>query len=326
MKDHFGRIVCTTGFVLFLLVLWSASAIAGHYQYAYRFQKPEIVTLPNGRHLVQMQNTRHNDDMVGAPILPVKTARLFVPSDEEVVSVDVKKGKPITVEGSYDVQFALMAHPLSAVGPFPTDVPAAIIYENDAFFPSGLYKKKSPQFLLGVQIAEVDLAPVQYNPVSGKLKYYKRMEVFITTRKSVKPEKVARYRGMGSDRINILKTVDNKADFVAAEEGDGLSSDSADPTVGGSSVAVTTAAEYLVITTSTLKPAFQVLTDHRSSPVGGGYTTHIEDIATIGATYSGVDLAERVRNYIRDMYNFGTRFVVLGGDVDLIPTLSLIHI
>ena len=320
MKDRFGRTVCVTGVVLFLLVLWSTSAIAAHYQYAYRFQKPEIVTLPNGRHLIQMQNTRHNDDMVGAPILPVKTARLFVPADEEVVSVAVKKGKPINVEGSYDVQFALMAHPLSAVGPFPPDVPAAIIYEKDAFFPSGLYKKKSPQFLLGVQIAEVDLAPVQYNPVNGKLKYYERMEVFISTRKSVKPEKVARYRGLESDKIKILKTVDNMADFIAAGEADSQPDEAADPTGGDASAAVTTAAEYLVITTSTLAPKFQGLTDHRSSPAGGGYTTHIEDIATIDATYSGVDLAEKVRNYIREMYNSGTRFVVLGGDVDLIPT------
>ena len=322
MKDRFGRTVCVTGFVLFLLVLWSASAIAAHYQYAYRFQKPEIVNLPNGRHLVKVANTRNNDDMVGAPILPVKTARLFFPADEEVISVDVKESKPINVEGIYNVQFAPTARPLSAVGPFPPDVPAAIIYEKDAFFPPGLYKKKSPQFLLGVQIAEVDLAPVQYNPSNGKLKYYERMEVFITTRKSVKPEKVVRYRGLSSDKIKILKTVDNKADFIAAEEGESLSSDSADPTGGGVSIAATTVAEYLVITTLTLKPAFQVLTDHRSSLSGGGYTTHIEDIANIDATYSGVDLAEKVRNYIRDMYNVpnGTRFVVLGGDVDLIPT------
>jgi len=319
MKNRFGKTVCVAGFILFLMVLWSSSAIAAHYRYTYRFQKPEIMTLPNGRHLVQMPNTRHNDEMVGAPILPIKTSRVFVPADEDVVSVNVTQSKPITVEGRYNVQFALRARPLSALGPFPPDVPAANIYQTNAFFPHGLYKQRSPQFLLGVQIAEVDLAPVQYNPVNGKLKYYEQMEVFVTTRKSVKPKKVVRYRGLNSDKIKILKIVDNKADFIAAGEADSLSDEPEDPTGEGVSDATITAAEYLVITTSTLVPNFQILTDHRSSSAGGGYTTHIQDIATINATYTG-DLAEKVRKYIKDMYNSGTRFVVLGGDVDLIPT------
>ncbi len=73
----------------------------------------------------------------------------------------------------------------------------------------------------------------------------------------------------------------------------------------------------MVITTEDLAPAFEILTNHRASSEGGGYTTHIEYIDHIDAAYPGVDLAEKMRNFIRDMYtNYETQYVLLGGDSD----------
>lgn len=78
-----------------------------------------------------------------------------------------------------------------------------------------------------------------------------------------------------------------------------------------------------MITTAELADTFTILTNHRSSATGGGFTTHIEDIATIESSYTGVDLAEKVRNFIRDMYsNYGTQYVLLGGDCDAPPPLN----
>ena len=85
------------------------------------------------------------------------------------------------------------------------------------------------------------------------------------------------------------------------------------------------ARQYVVITTAELSPAFETLTSHRASSAGGGYTTYIEYIDEIAATYSGVDLAEKMRNFIRDMYtNYGTQYVVLGGDCDGSPENQVI--
>lgn len=263
-----------------------------------------------------MPGTRTNDEIVGAPLLPQRTARLFVPADEEVVTVDVKGGSATVLPGRYELQFAVSAHPLSATGPFPVDEPAPGIYGRDADFPPGLSKRLSPQFLKGVQVVEVALSPVQYNPVSGKIKVFDRVMVSVTTRKAGKPKGVVRYRGLPPDRARITATVDNPDDFISAEETGTL----ADASAATTAVDVPQAA-YLVITTANLASAFDPLTSHRASAAGGGYSTHIETVENIIAGYSGVDTAEKIRNYIRDMYSFGgTRFVVLGGDVGLIPS------
>lgn len=75
--------------------------------------------------------------------------------------------------------------------------------------------------------------------------------------------------------------------------------------------------EYVVITTPALSAAFQTLTNYRETTEGGGLTTHIETIDYIESNYSGRDSAEKVRNFIIDQYNnYGTQFVLLGGDAD----------
>lgn len=320
MNSYFKKVGEILVVTLVLLLTLTFSSNAANYRHTYQFISPEIKTLPNGKHMVKMKGTRSDAEIVGAPLLPLKTARLFVPANEEVVAIDVKTGRATVLDGPYELQYATSAHPISAKGPFPPDKPSLGIYGKDAFFPPRMSKQNSPQFLLGVQIVEIELSPIQYNPVSGKLKYFNRVEVSIITCKGVKPKNIVRYRGLKEDRLQILKTIDNPADFLAVEEEGGLVDTTSDRSAAEGTLLEVVPAAYLVITTADLVPAFQVLTDHRSSAVGGNYTTHIETIANILAAYTGgVDAAENIRNYLRDMYSNGTRYVVLGGDVDKIP-------
>jgi hypothetical protein len=121
-------------------------------------------------------------------------------------------------------------------------------------------------------------------------------------------------------RSNIIDTIKNKDDFIfhhPKSDLDGFKRMASK--VDGLSLEDDTR-EYVVITTRELEPAFQTLTSHRASSAGGGYTTHIEYIDDIDVRYSGIDLAEKMRNFIREMYiNHGTRYVVLGGDSDGSP-------
>ena len=64
----------------------------------------------------------------------------------------------------------------------------------------------------------------------------------------------------------------------------------------------------------------QTLADHRASGEGGSFKTHVALIEDIDQTVSGQDLAQKMRNYIRDSYqNYGTEYVVLGGDAHGAP-------
>lgn len=125
------------------------------------------------------------------------------------------------------------------------------------------------------------------------------------------------FRDLPADRKQILRTIDNKKDFLLKHPApQGQASLSIEVSSAGT-VVPAAARDYVVITTSAMMSAFGSLTTHRQSAAGGNFTTYIKDIATILTNYSGVDDAEKIRNFIIDMYtNFGTKYVVLGGDCD----------
>jgi hypothetical protein len=306
--------------ILFLLITFVPSVFAAEYVRIYRFEAPNVVTLPNGRQLLKMKDTWQQDDIVGAPILPVKTAKIFIPATEKIVSIVVVCGKLKTIEGSYLIQHATTPYPVSHKGPVKIDEPDPNIYETHASYPSTVHRTRKPQFLSGVKIALVDLKPVRYNPVEAQLKYYEKMKVMIRTEKQKRPDGVMPFRNLPKDREKILRTIENKDDFLKLHP-----SSSQSETAGAESLyeepsPVEGSREYVVITTAELLGAFQTLTSHRASAQGGAYTTHIEDVVNINNNYSGVDLAERMRNFIRDMYDtYGTQYVVLGGDCDGSP-------
>lgn len=312
LKSKIGLVV----FILCLLTISASHLFAAEYSHIYEFEQPKIITLSNGQQILEIKGTRPDDSNIGAPVLPAKTAKIFIPANEKVVSVEIVYGTLKTIDGSYVIQHATTPYPLSHKGPITVDKPAPDIYEADTSYPSTIYRARGAQFLHGVRIVLVDLMPVLYNPVKGQLKYYDKLEVRIKTEKQKKPDWVMPFRNSPQDRKKILRTIENKDDFLRLHP----SSSQGKPAGASLMAAEPSTAEtrqYVVITTTELILAFETLTDHRKSAAGGGYTTHIEDIANIELAYDGVDLAEKMRNFIRDMYdNYGTEYVVLGGDCD----------
>ena len=319
-KIHHLKIKNKTVFTAFLLVflsIFTPSLFAARYSHIYKFEAPEIVTLSNGRHLLKMKGTRQKDDIAGAPMLPVKTSKIFIPADEKVVSTEITYGTLKEIEGSYTLQHITTPQPAFEKAYVSVEKPASDIYDTDALYPSVIYKNRKPQFLNGIKVVLVDLVPVLYNPVEGQLKYYKDLEVKITTEKDDRPNWVMSYRNSHKDREKILNIIDNKDDFLKLNPVTGNEMTARFLSASEEPSAAAGTRQYVVITTPELSQAFEELTAYRASSEGGGYTTYIEYIDDIAAIYSGVDLAEKMRNFIRDMYtNYGTQYVVLGGDSD----------
>ncbi|MCA1986923.1 MAG: C25 family cysteine peptidase, partial [Desulfovibrio sp.] len=110
-------------------------------------------------------------------------------------------------------------------------------------------------------------------------------------------------RRSGRDLQDVLNLLDNGDAFPFELQKDAVPLDSS--------------RQFLVITTNALKSAFTPLLTHRASAAGGGFTTYIATVEDISSSQSGRDLAEKIRNFIKSCYtNYGTQFVVLGGDAD----------
>ena len=298
-----------TVLILLVLAFFPSIVCSAEYGHTYVFEQPTITTLSNSTQIAELEDTRQNDAAIGAPLLPVRTANIFIPADEKVTSISVTTGALKSIEGAYTIQHATTPYPTSYDGPIKPDEPDPDIYSTDADYPSVIHIDRGSQYLCGTQIVVMDLSPVVYNPAKGQLSYYEQIEVTIQTERQGRPVEMMPFRNLPADRKQILRTVDNKNDFLLLNPPpDGQNSSNISPAA---------ARDYVVITTSSMITAFTNLTNHRQSAAGGSFTTHIEDIANILSTYSGVDDAEKMRNFIKDMYtNYGTKYVVLGGDCD----------
>ncbi|UCD30829.1 MAG: hypothetical protein JSV38_08335, partial [Desulfobacterales bacterium] len=314
--------------ILLFLAVFASQLFAAEYSHIYQFEKPQIKTLSNGRQIVEMKGTWQKDSIVGTPILPVKTSKIFIPPNEKVISVEIGYGTLLTIEGSYLIQHATTPYPISYKGPVTVDKPNPQIYGKRGLYPTAVHKTRKPQFLRGVKIVSVDLTPVHYNPAEGQLKYYNMLNVTIRTEKQKRPDWVRPFRNIPKDREKILRSIDNKNDFLKQHPMPGQNKTTGTSTIGDEPSATLGERDYIVITTQELMAAAVSLTAHRQSPEGGGYTTHIEDIVNIDdddTNYPGVDLAEEVRNFIIDMYQtYGTIYVVLLGDCDGAPSANYI--
>lgn len=261
-------------FILFFLSLFPSRLLAAEYSHIYKFEKPKIKTLSNGRQLLEIKGTWQNDLIVGAPILPVRTSQIFIPANEKVTSIEIGYGTKKTIEGAFIIQHATKPYPLSYKGPITVDKPDPNIYETNASYPSAIHRTRKPQFLRGVKIVLVDLMPVLYNPVEGRLKYYDELEVRIRTEKQKRPDWVMPFRNSPKDRERILRSIENKNDFFRLHPTSDQSELAGTATMTEEPSPTQEDRQYVVITTADLISAFETLTTHRTSAAGGGYTTH----------------------------------------------------
>lgn len=74
--------------------------------------------------------------------------------------------------------------------------------------------------------------------------------------------------------------------------------------------------EYVIVTSAELRDAFAPFIDLKNRC---GFTAAVADIDSIISYYPGLDDAESLREYLKDFYQFGGRYVLLGGDEHIVP-------
>lgn len=286
--------------LLIAVPLWAAT-----YTHTYTIDKPAVHTLSDGTVLVELTGGGEDDKTVGAPILPTLASRLYVPDGEAVVSVDVTLGAMQTLAGTYVLAHGTTPRPLAykaVPAPEPAD-PA--LYASSAPYPAQVSSRQSDQRLNGYRIVMTTCYPVRYTPAAGLLEYSRTVTVTINT-KSVNAVLAAAImpRNAISDIKAVQAVVDNDEAFSGA-------------TATANAVPLDSSRQYLLITTNALQSAFTPLLNHRASSAGGGFAPYATTVESIAASQSGQDLAEKIRNFIKDSYtNHGTQYVVLGGDAD----------
>ncbi|MGD8396703.1 MAG: C25 family cysteine peptidase, partial [Candidatus Eiseniibacteriota bacterium] len=186
-------------------------------------------------------------------------------------------------------------------------------------------------FLRGRRLAAVLVHPFRWQPDTGELELARAIEVELELadaapgdraleRHRIVPEierRLDRALGGRLDAAPAPVTAAGPAARAAAATDGGPAAPGPyqptfRPTPDGSPV------EYVIITADSLAGEFERLAAWKTRK---GVQAVVRSVEWIEATYpSGADRAERIRFFIQDAYqNWGTLFVLLGGDTELIP-------
>jgi len=238
----------------------------------------------------------------GEPIIPVRVVKVLIPQGKEIDKINVVYNYR-KFDGSYTLNTAQIPQRIGTNSNYRK-------LKFSGIFPESNYTFKGIQRFKGYKILLLQIYPVRYNSQKKEVEISKDIYVEITFKESLKKigEKSLNVRRNRKDEEDVKKIVDNPDDITTYQI-----------------TKYTPLAEYkyVVITSENLKNYFTELINSKTSRGISAIIITVEDICdNPGSPYykNGRDRAEQIRNFIIWAYNnWNTQYVLLGGDVDVIP-------
>ncbi len=240
----------------------------------------------------------------GEPQLPVKPVTLLLPPREKAVNINVHYSNSEILEGDFNIIPNQTPVPMSYQGKISFTTPNQKTYNSNNFYPENLNTELTTQYYKGHSIVVTNIYPVQYNPVTKKIIYYSNLEIEIETEFSSESD-ASFSRFFRSDSV----TNEEIANAVLNYENINLYPQTEQTRDENHQLVIVTGANYV----TNFEPLMEL-------KIKQGYNPLIETIENIYNNYSGVDDSEKLRNFLIFCYeNYGTDFVLLGGDSEIIP-------
>jgi hypothetical protein len=299
MKVSFKRVVMF--FFFFALV-----ASAGVIQKEITFDKSDIsFSKIDNYDFIRLKGCESTVE-IGAPSLPRASFSLLIPQGAEVIDVEVVSLDKEVITGEYDIYPTQHPQPFLKGKVFPFVEPDKNIYTQSTPYPEKIIESSHTGSMGGYRIASLLVYPIQYVPSEKQLIFHSRIEFRVTYKENLRTldiKKTEKQIEIFGERVE--KLVLNPEDIGMSEPSIGLSK----------SLALSPdTVEYVIITAASLKAPFQELADWKTKK---GIPARVVTLDSIYANYTGVDDAEKVRNFIKDANSsWGTIWVLLGGQCD----------
>jgi PGF-pre-PGF domain-containing protein len=271
---------------------------------------------------------------VGKPMLPVKGVQVLV-DDREIDRVEVVSSQSEILEGSYYIQ--PVQHPVANFT-MPEVEPDPTVYDSNNLYPEEIVKNTGISRMRDYPILNLLVYPLQYKPKSRELTFYRNLKLRIYYKHSVTiktASQIAKEKRHESELFdNVVKnTVVNpdKVDEIKSERDKTYSTYSiagysvqANPTYcSGLTSSWADSLKYLIITgpgetVEASEPIFDNLERLAEWKKKKGVPAKVANYTDITSSdvfnCVGQDTAEKVRNFIKDVYDmWGIEYVLMGG-------------
>ena len=283
---------------LSLVMIFTVVALAAGITNSYSFTSPEFVQTQQGIS-ISLDGTRSFGNP-GEPDLPWFGYKLLLPVGSEAREVVVKRSGEIRYSLEDIIIPVQTQYPLSHKKIEAWDEPADEIYLADAVFPGKADKGLRTEFMNGHPIAFGAVSPFDYNPRENELVFYSRIDVQVNYTSTFRATAAMNLLKKDAFTVERLKTsVDN---FFQIPQ---------------YSFVRDSGYEYLMIIDGAKTAQWQPLADFY---MNRGISVMLQAVDQIIVNYDGQDEQEKIRNFIIDFYAENPlRYVLLGGDTDVIP-------
>lgn len=284
---------------LIVLVLTAISASSEIIEKTFSFNSYTLVQ-KGEYYSIQFDQTRLAGKP-GNPALPYQAVSLILPPGESAVNVEFIGEDEVAIPGTYLLYPMQEPLPLSQAekARFIKD---EMVYATDKNLPENRATNLQTQYLNGYAIAMCTFTPVVYNPVTGSLSYFANVRLRITTAKDARSEQALRHLSSSEQVLNRVKNAVANPGMLSRYP---------------SKPQLKSGYQILVITPAAYQSSYTALIDHYA---GKSMTSQVITTEFINSSVAGQDLAEKTRNYIIQEYqNNSIEYVLLGGDVEMIP-------
>jgi hypothetical protein len=256
-------------------------------------------------------------DRIGVPKLPVKHINILIPQGKTIESIEIDTAEPIMLGKGYKVELGLLPKIINKKCEKITE--PIINFNQECYYPEKKFENIGIQSFRGYSILTLNLYPVQYLYKTGELSYFEKIKITINTKEEFIINSL--FRNKPKDISLLSNMIDSKCmdltkSYVTLDKIE----------FSRSLVNPLDSYEYVIITNEELKNAkgkynFHNLTEFKNK---SGIKSKIVTVEEINITYTGVDLPDKIRNFVKDAYlNWGIEYILLGGDIDIVPARFL---
>jgi len=247
----------------------------------------------------------------GKPILPSKIFAIAIPPGAEVVEVDFDAGEGIALPESYEISPAPLPRVICQEDASIYEKERQLyeenfssVYGSDDSYPQDVVELIRTASYRKYNLVDVRITPFTYHPISGQLIYYPEITIHVEYRFPEKPSDVIVDNLTRAERIaeEIILNYDQAKNWY--QQNAPLNRDIHD---------------FVIITLSSLTLPVTLLVDWETSK---GRAVEVVTTSWISSNYEGYDLAEQIRNFLRDKYpssEWGIEDVLLVGHYDDVP-------
>jgi hypothetical protein len=299
-------------FGLFIAILMVTTVLAsqevrvtipiGPYETKYTEQGQKISVENFGRLLVP-----------GKPNLPSKIFSIAIPPGAKVDEVTFDVGESILLPGTYQIPPASLPRVIGQEDPLIYEQDKKMyeenhnaVYGSDDPYPQNIVEFVGPAGYRKYNLVDVRVTPFTYRPLSGQLTYYPEVTVRVSY---TIPEDFS----IENIMIDNLPRTERIAQEFILNYDQAKSWYPKDMNIGKG------LHDFVIITLDALTSSVTPLVDWETTK---GRTVEVVTTSWINSNYTGYDLAEKIRNFLRDKYPssaWGIEDVLLVGHRDNVP-------